>query len=71
MNGGQSWSAGGRTPAGERPSTDPRPPPAPRRAPGRTRPAGLRVAGTPFSMRVSRLGMAMVEEAATGLRPGV
>ncbi|MGW8065086.1 glycogen debranching N-terminal domain-containing protein [Streptomyces ziwulingensis] len=31
---------------------------------------GLRVAGEPFSVRVSRLGMAMVEEAADGLRLG-
>ncbi|AKZ58567.1 hypothetical protein SAM23877_5522 [Streptomyces ambofaciens ATCC 23877] len=30
--------------------------------------AGLRVAGEPFSVRVSRLGMAMVEEAADGLQ---
>ncbi|GAA3294976.1 glycogen debranching N-terminal domain-containing protein [Streptomyces cinereospinus] len=29
---------------------------------------GLRVAGAPFSVRVSRLGLAMVEEAAEGLR---
>ncbi|MFF4833211.1 glycogen debranching N-terminal domain-containing protein [Streptomyces sp. NPDC001315] len=29
---------------------------------------GLRVAGTPFSVRVSRLGVAMVEEAAAGLQ---
>ncbi|MER5757173.1 glycogen debranching N-terminal domain-containing protein [Streptomyces sp. NPDC002088] len=29
---------------------------------------GLRVAGAPFSVRVSRLGLAMVEEAATGLQ---
>jgi glycogen debranching enzyme len=29
---------------------------------------GLRVAGAPFSVRVSRLGMAMVEEAADGLQ---
>ncbi|MEV5439000.1 glycogen debranching N-terminal domain-containing protein [Streptomyces sp. NPDC052682] len=32
---------------------------------------GLRVAGAPFSVRVSRLGLAMVEEAADGLRLGV
>lgn len=32
---------------------------------------GLRVAGTPFSVRVSRLGLAMVEEAADGLQLGV
>jgi hypothetical protein len=31
---------------------------------------GLRVAGEPFSVRVSRLGMAMVEEAADGLQLG-
>ncbi|GAA0634760.1 amylo-alpha-1,6-glucosidase [Streptomyces thermocarboxydovorans] len=31
---------------------------------------GLRVAGAPFSVRVSRLGMAMVEEAAEGLQLG-
>ncbi|WP_217246340.1 glycogen debranching N-terminal domain-containing protein [Streptomyces sp. AC602_WCS936] len=31
---------------------------------------GLRVAGEPFSVRVSRLGLAMVEEAADGLRLG-
>ncbi|MGW7425139.1 glycogen debranching N-terminal domain-containing protein [Streptomyces sp. NPDC054813] len=31
---------------------------------------GLRVAGAPFSMRVSRLGLAMVEEAADGLQLG-
>ncbi|MFI9773104.1 glycogen debranching N-terminal domain-containing protein [Streptomyces sp. NPDC051956] len=33
--------------------------------------AGLRVAGAPFSVRVSRLGLAMVEEAADGLQLGV
>ncbi|MEV7983071.1 glycogen debranching N-terminal domain-containing protein [Streptomyces sp. NPDC086519] len=32
---------------------------------------GLRVAGAPFSVRVSRLGLAMVEEAAAGLQLGV
>ncbi|MGW0615058.1 glycogen debranching N-terminal domain-containing protein [Streptomyces sp. NPDC002788] len=32
---------------------------------------GLRVAGEPFSVRVSRLGLAMVEEAADGLQLGV
>ncbi|MGW6272948.1 glycogen debranching N-terminal domain-containing protein [Streptomyces sp. NPDC055060] len=32
---------------------------------------GLRVAGGPFSVRVSRLGLAMVEEAADGLQLGV
>ncbi|MFD7303647.1 glycogen debranching N-terminal domain-containing protein [Streptomyces pharetrae] len=32
---------------------------------------GLRVAGAPFSVRVSRLGPAMVEEAADGLQLGV
>ncbi|WP_327185466.1 glycogen debranching N-terminal domain-containing protein [Streptomyces sp. NBC_01334] len=32
---------------------------------------GLRVAGAPFSVRVSRLGLAMVEEAADGLQLGV
>nr|WP_078603162.1 MULTISPECIES: glycogen debranching N-terminal domain-containing protein [unclassified Streptomyces] len=32
---------------------------------------GLRVAGAPFSVRVSRLGFAMVEEAADGLQLGV
>ncbi|WP_328479320.1 glycogen debranching protein [Streptomyces sp. NBC_00377] len=32
---------------------------------------GLRVAGAPFSVRVSRLGLAMVEEAAGGLQLGV
>lgn len=32
---------------------------------------GLRIAGTPFSVRVSRLGLAMVEEAAEGLQLGV
>ncbi|MEU8932823.1 glycogen debranching N-terminal domain-containing protein [Streptomyces sp. NPDC048409] len=31
---------------------------------------GLRVAGAPFSIRVSRLGVAMVEEAANGLQLG-
>ncbi|MFG3021663.1 glycogen debranching N-terminal domain-containing protein [Streptomyces sp. NPDC048254] len=31
---------------------------------------GLRVAGAPFSIRVSRLGLAMVEEAADGLQLG-
>ncbi|MFE9445224.1 glycogen debranching N-terminal domain-containing protein [Streptomyces sp. NPDC006602] len=31
---------------------------------------GLRVAGAPFSVRVSRLGLAMVEEAADGLQLG-
>lgn len=32
---------------------------------------GLRVAGAPFSVRVSRLGLAMAEEAADGLQLGV
>ncbi|MEV6116933.1 glycogen debranching N-terminal domain-containing protein [Streptomyces sp. NPDC052109] len=32
---------------------------------------GLRVAGAPFSVRISRLGLAMVEEAADGLQLGV
>ncbi|MGW0743663.1 glycogen debranching N-terminal domain-containing protein [Streptomyces sp. NPDC002817] len=32
---------------------------------------GLRVAGAPFSVRVGRLGLAMVEEAADGLQLGV
>ncbi len=32
---------------------------------------GLRIAGAPFSVRVSRLGLVMVEEAATGLQLGV
>lgn len=32
---------------------------------------GLRVAGAPFAVRVSRLGLAMVEEAAEGLQLGV
>ncbi|MFE7762167.1 glycogen debranching N-terminal domain-containing protein [Streptomyces sp. NPDC057438] len=32
---------------------------------------GLRVAGVPFAVRVSRLGLAMVEEAADGLQLGV
>ncbi|MEU2729388.1 glycogen debranching N-terminal domain-containing protein [Streptomyces griseoviridis] len=32
---------------------------------------GLRVAGAPFSVRVSRLGLAMVEEAAEGLQLGM
>ncbi|MFF2505946.1 glycogen debranching N-terminal domain-containing protein [Streptomyces sp. NPDC058067] len=32
--------------------------------------AGLRVSGAPFSVRVSRLGLAMVEEAADGLQLG-
>ncbi|MER6028152.1 glycogen debranching N-terminal domain-containing protein [Streptomyces sp. NPDC001851] len=32
---------------------------------------GLRVAGAPFAVRVSRLGLAMVEEAADGLQLGV
>ncbi|MER6088724.1 glycogen debranching N-terminal domain-containing protein [Streptomyces bluensis] len=32
---------------------------------------GLRVAGAPFSVRVSRLGLAMVEEAADGLQLGL
>ncbi|MFI1166398.1 glycogen debranching N-terminal domain-containing protein [Streptomyces sp. NPDC020801] len=32
---------------------------------------GLRVAGAPFSVRVGRIGLAMVEEAAEGLRLGV
>lgn len=31
---------------------------------------GLRVAGAPFSVRVGRLGLAMVEEAAEGLQLG-
>jgi glycogen debranching enzyme len=31
---------------------------------------GLRIAGAPFSVRVSRLGLAMVEEAAEGLQLG-
>lgn len=33
--------------------------------------SGLRVAGAPFSVRVGRLGLAMVEEAAEGLQLGV
>ncbi|WP_455356630.1 glycogen debranching N-terminal domain-containing protein [Streptomyces sp. SYSU K217416] len=33
--------------------------------------SGLRVAGEPFGVRVSRLGLAMVEEAADGLQLGV
>ncbi|MFG2358220.1 glycogen debranching N-terminal domain-containing protein [Streptomyces sp. NPDC048521] len=32
---------------------------------------GLRVAGAPFAVRISRLGLAMVEEAADGLQLGV
>jgi hypothetical protein len=32
---------------------------------------GLRLAGAPFSVRVGRLGLAMVEEAADGLQLGV
>ncbi|MFC9849092.1 glycogen debranching N-terminal domain-containing protein [Streptomyces sp. NPDC060223] len=32
---------------------------------------GLRIAGAPFAVRVSRLGLAMVEEAAEGLQLGV
>lgn len=32
---------------------------------------GLRIAGAPFSVRISRLGLAMVEEAADGLQLGV
>jgi glycogen debranching enzyme len=32
---------------------------------------GLRLAGAPFSVRVGRLGLAMVEEAAAGLQLGV
>jgi hypothetical protein len=32
---------------------------------------GLRINGAPFSVRVSRLGLAMVEEAADGLQLGV
>ncbi|MFJ3672900.1 glycogen debranching N-terminal domain-containing protein [Streptomyces sp. NPDC090106] len=32
---------------------------------------GLRIAGAPFAVRVSRLGLAMVEEAADGLQLGV
>lgn len=32
---------------------------------------GLRISGAPFSVRVSRLGLAMVEEAADGLQLGV
>jgi hypothetical protein len=31
---------------------------------------GLRVAGEPFAVRVTRLGMGMVEEAADGLQLG-
>ncbi|MGW0822362.1 glycogen debranching N-terminal domain-containing protein [Streptomyces sp. NPDC002845] len=38
---------------------------------GETGLTGLRVAGAPFSVRVSRLGLAMVEEAADGLQLGV
>lgn len=44
------------------------------RRPGRPRPlgpTGLRVAGAPFAVRISRLGLAMVEEAAEGLQLGV
>lgn len=32
---------------------------------------GLRISGAPFSVRVSRLGLAMVEEADDGLQLGV
>ncbi|MDX6356892.1 MAG: hypothetical protein QOF98_3795, partial [Streptomyces sp.] len=32
--------------------------------------SGLRVAGEPFAVRVSRLGLGMVEEAADGLQLG-
>jgi hypothetical protein len=32
--------------------------------------SGLRIAGEPFAVRISRLGMAMVEEAAPGLQLG-
>ncbi len=38
---------------------------------GAIRLAGLRVAGEPFAVRVSRLGLGMVEEAAPGLQLGV
>ncbi|WP_423247671.1 hypothetical protein [Streptomyces achmelvichensis] len=31
----------------------------------------LSVAGEPFAVRVSRLGVGMIEEAAPGLQPGV
>ncbi|MGA5410448.1 glycogen debranching N-terminal domain-containing protein [Streptomyces lavendulocolor] len=38
---------------------------------GAVRLAGLRVAGEPFAVRVNRLGLGMVEEAAAGLQLGV
>ncbi len=38
---------------------------------GAIRLAGLRIAGEPFAVRVSRLGLGMVEEAAPGLQLGV
>nr|WP_240109224.1 glycogen debranching N-terminal domain-containing protein [Streptomyces sp. MUM 203J] len=38
---------------------------------GAVRLSGLRVAGEPFAVRVSRLGLGMVEEAAPGLQLGV
>ncbi|MCX4515225.1 glycogen debranching protein [Streptomyces sp. NBC_01619] len=38
---------------------------------GAVRLSGLRVAGEPFAVRVSRLGLGMVEEAADGLQLGV
>ncbi|KIF04405.1 hypothetical protein PL81_18895, partial [Streptomyces sp. RSD-27] len=37
---------------------------------GALRLAGLRVAGEPFTVRISRLGVGMVEEAADGLQLG-
>ncbi|OSP45119.1 hypothetical protein B7767_01260, partial [Streptomyces sp. 13-12-16] len=37
---------------------------------GETVLTGLRVAGAPFAVRISRLGLAVVEEAADGLRLG-
>jgi hypothetical protein len=38
---------------------------------GALRISGLSVAGEPFAVRVSRLGLGMVEEAAQGLQLGV
>ena len=41
------------------------------RSPRRRQLSGLRVAGEPFAVRISRLGLGMVEEAADGLQLGV
>jgi hypothetical protein len=73
-HGGGCRSAAADHPRGHpprRPRPHGHPPPGAQRAPGRDRPdRAPRIAGAPFSVRVSRLGVAMVEEAADGLQLG-